>query len=124
MSSTDLRIIYNGARNTAVGGPPSSGPSPDDVIYIPSDRPVVQCDLEEEIPRNSRQQAQIEAFRAKQPSDAVPLPKDRLDWAYRCFRVTVLNFSDPGTLDDSAPDREQLFQDHLYLFNLIVALEW
>jgi hypothetical protein len=49
--------------------------------------------------------------------------KSSLNWSYRCYEVTA---TDP--LDNTKPattvDGQRVFQDYIYLFNVIVAFEW
>lgn len=77
--------------------------------------------------RNAAQLAAIEALPKtactvpirprEEPDDTLQLMFDRpLEWAYRCYKV------ESGKAVDIAGQR--LFQDYIYLFNVLVAFEW
>ena len=125
MRSSSKRIIFNAdppERMTA-GNKRSHDVANDQLTYIPSGLPIVPLELLEEVPRNPRQHARITEFLARQRQVAEdPAFGPLLGWAYRCYKVGAIHRS--RTNDAAAAIDDRIFQEHIYLFNVIVALEW
>lgn len=105
MSNAPSRLLFN----AEAGGAATQGGQPD-TAYVPPAEPRVELLVDTTAPKVPRQANRLAA---SQLSPETPnLFGDSLDWAYRCYRVL-----------DPPPDGP-VFRDYLYLFNLIVALEW
>jgi hypothetical protein len=87
-------------------------------VTIPPRDPIISLKEEDTISRHRRQLNKIEEARKKHSGIAFDdaLFGDSLDWACRCYSTiggaVVLAGAEP------------IIQQHLYLFNVIVALEW
>jgi hypothetical protein len=112
METDPLRLIFNARPSDHAT---STGPTDDHAITIPSRDPVVQLTPAgdaSEVKKVPRQRAGIptnEPDTSEQPDPFGPA----IDWAFRCYDVKL-----------DGPAAGQVFQRSLYLFNLIVALEW
>lgn len=103
MDDAPRRLIFNAEQ------------SGHEALAIPSRDPVVQLTLASDAPEAKKVPRQRAAIPAGLP-DSVEQPDPfgpAIDWAFRRYDVS-LNTSAEG----------QVFQPSLYLFNLIVALEW
>ena len=104
MSIAPTRLVFN----VETGGAATSGGQAD-TAYLPPAEPRVELlaqAVANKLPRQANRLA------AMQLDPASPnLFGDSLDWAYRCYQVV-----EPGD--------GKLFRSHLYLFNVVVALEW
>lgn len=103
MDDAPRRLIFNAEQ------------SGDEALAIPSRDPVVRLTLASDAPETKKVPRQSKAIPAGLP-DNVEQPDpfgSAIDWAFRRYDVS-LNTSAEG----------QVFQSSLYLFNLIVALEW
>jgi hypothetical protein len=107
MEGTPERLIFNANRaNTAL-------PKGRTAVAIPSDDPVVELVLDTDgSPVASKVSQQARKLR-HMANDAQPTEPfgSSLDWAYRCYKV-------------ERPKNDGVFRDYLYLFNVLVALEW
>lgn len=104
MSNAPNRLVFN----VEVGGAATSG-GQIDTAYVPAAEPRVELEAlatANKLPRQANRLADMQLDPA-----APNLFGDALDWAYRCYKVVE-------------PDNGQLFRSHLYLFNVVVALEW
>jgi hypothetical protein len=88
------------------------------LVTIPPRDPIISLEEEDTITRHGRQIAKIKEVRSKHPDITFndPIFGDSLDWACRCY-----NILDGAVVPAGA---EPIIQKHLYLFNVIVALEW
>ncbi|MFN8568626.1 MAG: hypothetical protein U0Z44_14185 [Kouleothrix sp.] len=108
------RLRFNADASASV---PQSMPT-DGVIEVPSGRPLVELLLDQAGIAAQPGQGAVRVPKQCKPLGRLelePVPGDpfgpALDWAYRCYQV----LSPAG----GAP-----FRSHLYLFNVLVALEW
>ena len=108
MADNPERLIFNA--NRAGAAPPRSKGA----ILIPSDDPLVELVLDTraggvEAPKVERQAHKLRqlAHGAQGENPFGPA----LDWSYRCYKVVQ-------------PKNDGMFQEYLYLFNVLVALEW
>lgn len=103
MSETPRRLIFN------------TGQATDQELAIPARDPLVRLALaatEPEQKKVPRQLAAIPIGLPDEPEQPDPFGP-AIDWAFRRYEVSL-----------EAPAGEQAFQSSIYLFNLIVALEW
>jgi hypothetical protein len=109
MKETPERLIFNA--NRARAALPKSGHA----VAIPSDDPVVELVLDTggaHSPVASKVERQAQKLRHMTTSAQSAAPfGSSLDWAYRCYKV-------------ERPKNDGVFRDYLYLFNVLVALEW
>jgi hypothetical protein len=87
-------------------------------VTIPPRDPIISLEEEDTITRHRRQLDKIEEA-CKQHTGITfddPLFGDSLDWAYRCYKVVDAVATSAGA--------EPIIQQYVYLFNVIVALEW
>src|SRR5262245_61458121 len=120
MEGVPKRLLFNATRLDG---------SDDQVIRVPSEDPLVELHLD---PDGILEDVRANGGAARVPKQVRRLgelqlaPLDRvdcdpfgaaLDWAYRCYKVVV---------PDGAPEPgdDWPFRKHLYLFNILVALEW
>ncbi len=116
MDGATQSLIFNSSPEKPVAATSEGTPQ---AIYIPPDDPVVQLDLAADAPgapaeakkvkRQRDQIPQVESFVAREPNPFGAA----IDWAFRCYDVSL-----PSARDG------QVFQSSLYLFNVLVALEW
>jgi hypothetical protein len=89
-------------------------------IIIPPRDPIISLSLLEEdtITRHGRQLGKIKEAREKHAGITVDdqIFGDSLDWACHCYKVIDGAAAPAGA--------EPIIQEHVYLFNIIVALEW
>jgi hypothetical protein len=109
MDEAPKRLIFNANRP---GAAPRKGKR---TIAIPSDDPLVELVLDKAGTRAagaSKVERQANKLRHFAPAarDDDPFGSS-LDWSYRCYKVV-------------RPKKDGVFQDYLYLFNVLVALEW
>jgi hypothetical protein len=121
MNGADRAITFNPKLlREATLGQSGADYQPDTAIY--SDIPSVRLELDTEsdranVPRVARQLRNLPIGSPLPLDDPDPFGSS-LEWAYRCYKVQV---------EDGQPDQtgaERIFQDYLYLFNVLVALEW
>jgi hypothetical protein len=107
MQETPERLIFNANRaNTAL-------PKGRTAVAVPSDDPVVELVLDTDgspVASKVSQQARKLRHMANDAQLSEPFGSS-LDWAHRCYKV-------------ERPKNDGMFRDHLYLFNVLVALEW
>jgi hypothetical protein len=116
MDEATHRLIFNSTLEKQVAATSAGTPQ---AIYIPSDDPIVYLDLAKDATG-----APLETKKVKRQRDQIPPVKsfvarepnpfgEAIDWAFRCYDVTL-------------PDGQEgkVFQDSIYLFNVLVALEW
>lgn len=116
MDGATHSLIFNSTLEKQVAAASTDTP---EAIYIPPDDPVVQLDLAAdaagapaEVKKVKRQRdhiPQVDSFVAPEPNPF----GTAIDWAYRCYDVNL-----PSARDG------QMFQSSIYLFNVLVALEW
>jgi hypothetical protein len=116
MDEATHRLIFNSTLEKQVAATSAGTPQ---ALYIPPDDPVVQLDLAmdaagvpvetKKVKRQRDQIPPVESFVAREPNPF----GEAIDWAFRCYDVTL-------------PDGQagQVFQSSIYLFNVLVALEW
>jgi hypothetical protein len=108
MEGTPERLIFNA--NRASAALPKGGHA----VAIPSDDPVVELVLDTDgdspVALKVDRQAQKLRHMATSAQSAAPFGSS-LDWAHRCYKV-------------ERPKNDGVFRDYLYLFNVLVALEW
>jgi hypothetical protein len=109
MDATPERLILNTNRVSA------ALPKERRAISISSDDPVIELVLDREGPHGARalkveRQAQKLRHVVAGAQAASPFGPS-LDWSYRCYKL-------------ARPKSRKLFRDYLYLFNVLVALEW
>jgi hypothetical protein len=108
MEETPERLIFNA--NRASAALPKSGRA----LAIPSDDPVVELVLDtgsgSPVALKVDRQARKLRHTATSAQSAAPFGSS-LDWAHRCYKV-------------ERPKNDGVFRDYLYLFNVLVALEW
>lgn len=92
-----------------------------------SEAPFVQLEFDApgeraDVARVARQRRGIPSARTLAVHAADPFGPE-LDWAYRCYKVHAPS---PGGDRPSGapPGGDSVFQEYLYLFNVLVALEW
>jgi hypothetical protein len=113
MDDAPHRLIFNARQPERVGlSHDDTAPTAEQAISIPSRDPVVALALVDEVKKVPRQLAAIPQDQPDTPELPDPFGP-AIDWAFRCYDVSV-----------DAPADGQVFQSSLYLFNLIVALEW
>ncbi len=116
MDEATQRLIFNSTLEKQVAAPSAGTPQ---AIYIPDDDPVVQLDLVTDAPGAPAEAKKVKRQRDQIPQDdsfvaRAPNPFGAaIDWAFRCYDVTL-----PAAQDG------QVFQRSIYLFNVLVALEW
>jgi hypothetical protein len=102
-------LIFNANRAGAV--PPRSKRA----IVIPSDDPVVELVLVTDGARGAAaSKVERQAHKLRQLAQGARASDpfgSSFDWAYRCYKVV-------------RPKNDGVFQEYLYLFNVLVALEW
>jgi hypothetical protein len=109
MDETPERLIFNA--NRAGAALPKGGRA----VAIPSEDPVVELVLDTGGAQGAgaskveRQARKLRGLAAVAP-DGGPFGRS-IDWAYRCYKV-------------ERPKNDGVFRDYLYLFNVLVALEW
>jgi hypothetical protein len=109
MEETPERLIFNANRENAAV--PKGGPT----VIVPSDDPVVELVLDTGdkhgavVSKVDRQARKLRHMANGAHSDA-PFGVS-LDWSHRCYKV-------------ERPRNDGVFRDYLYLFNVLVALEW
>jgi hypothetical protein len=85
---------------------------------LPPRDPVITLTLESTHERHARQRALIDAARDQHPN--ISLKKDifgrSLKWAYKCYKVNIH--------EDEGSRQAPIIQSHVYLFNVLVAIEW
>jgi hypothetical protein len=116
MDGATQSLVFNSTLEKQVAATSEGTPQ---AIYIPPDDPVVQLDLATDAPgapgetkkvkRQREKIPQAESFVAREPNPFGAA----LDWAFRCYDVTL-----------PAAQTGQVFQSSIYLFNVLVALEW
>jgi len=102
-------IFYTKSQRASLS---KDSPIEEQTVFVPSDQLDAQLELVEEVKKVRRQCDQIpqvESFVAYEPNPF----GEAIDWAYRCYDVTL-----PSQQDGF------LFQRSIYLFNVLVALEW
>ena len=109
MQETPERLIFNA--NRANAALPKGGPA----VIVPSDDPVVELVLDAggthgAVASKVERQAHKLRHMANDAQPDAPFGSS-LDWAYRCYKV-------------ERPKHDDVFRDYLYLFNVLVALEW
>jgi hypothetical protein len=107
MDETPERLIFNANRTGAAL--PKGGRS----VAIPSDDPVVELVLDtggSPVALKVDRQAHKLSHMATGAQASNPFGTS-LDWAHRCYKV-------------ERPKNDGVFRDYLYLFNVLVALEW
>lgn len=109
MQETPERLIFNANRENAAL--PKGGPA----VIVPSDDPVVELVLDTggahgAVASKVERQAQKLRHMANDAQSDAPFGAS-LDWAHRCYKVV-------------RPKNDDIFRDYLYLFNVLVALEW
>ncbi|HEU5101754.1 MAG TPA: hypothetical protein VFU22_22190 [Roseiflexaceae bacterium] len=106
MDEAPERLIFNANR------PGAALPKGGQLVAIPSDDPVVELVLDTGGAPGSKVDRQARKLRSMaagaQPTDPFG---PALDWSYRCYKV-------------ERPQNDGVFRDYLYLFNVLVALEW
>jgi hypothetical protein len=113
MDGAPQRLIFNTPQLERVGlSHTGTAPTAEPALAIPSRDPLVTLALADEVKKVPRQRAAIPAGRPDMPEQPDPFGP-AIDWAFRCYDVG---------LDGAGPG--QVFQKSLYLFNVIVALEW
>src|SRR5215211_7306383 len=108
MADIPERLIFNA--NRAGAAPPRSKGA----IVIPSDDPVVELVLDNGAGDAQALKVERQAHNLHQLAQGVQADGpfgSALDWSYRCYKVVQ-------------PKNDGVFQEHLYLFNVLVALEW
>jgi hypothetical protein len=111
METAPLRLLFNARPSDHATSTQTAGHA----LAIPSRDPLVQLTPASDAPEVKK----VPRQRAGIPTDQPDAPEQpdafgpAIDWAYRCYDVQL----------DASPDG-QVFQPSLYLFNLIVALEW
>ncbi|MEO7909111.1 MAG: hypothetical protein ABIV47_05620 [Roseiflexaceae bacterium] len=109
MQETPERLIFNANRENAAL--PKGRPA----VMVASDDPVVELVLDTGgthgavASKVERQARKLHHMTNDAQSDA-PFGAS-LDWAHRCYKV-------------ARPKNDGVFRDYLYLFNVLVALEW
>jgi hypothetical protein len=111
MDQAPTRLIFNSNQTEQLGASHGAPAQPPEVISIPTRDPVVQLTLADEVKRVPSQLAGIPKNQPDAPEQPDPFGPT-LDWAFRCYDVAA---EGPGG---------EVFQHSLYLFNVIVALEW
>jgi hypothetical protein len=120
MSDVPKRIRFNYERGMVSGDASTSAAAGDGFLLIPSLDPVIDLELDAEGVRTSTNgdggALKVPKQRDKLPELQLAAPADSpfgssLDWAYRCYKVL-------------RPTNDEVFRDYLYLFNVLVALEW
>src|SRR5689334_17216508 len=107
MEETPERLIFNANRQGAAQ--PKGGAA----VAIPSQDPVVELALDtgaSPVALKVERQAHKLRHMAAGAQPAEPFGR-ALDWSHRCYKV-------------ERPKNDGVFRDYLYLFNVLVALEW
>lgn len=103
MSEVPKSLIFNADPADAAQPNPAA-------VFVPSADPYTKLALDgAEVAKVPRQRTRLDALTLP-PTEPDPFGAS-LSWAYRCYRRIQ-------------PTNNQIFQDYLYLFNVIVALEW
>jgi hypothetical protein len=120
MAEVPKRIRFNYQRDTVSGDASRPAEADDGFLLIPSMDPVIDLELDAEGVRASiyadggalkvpKQRAKLPGIQLEAQADS-PFGSS-LDWAYRCYKVL-------------RPTNDAVFREYLYLFNVLVALEW